>query len=155
LRPLAAVAAVAFVLTACSGGGEPGSVATTTTTVSTTAPAAAGQTPARSKTFQMPSKSIGCLFAEKLLRCDILSGVRPEPAGDCDFDWVGLEIGVTGAAAPNCGSDTVFDQEARTLAYGSTWSRRGIVCESRRSGLSCSNREGHEFTLARGSWSVS
>ena len=68
---------------------------------------------------------------------------------------MGLELGVTGPAAPNCGSDTVFDQDARTLDYGSTWSRRGIVCESHRRGLSCSNREGHEFTLARGSWSVS
>jgi hypothetical protein len=105
--------------------------------------------------FQMPSGNIGCLFGFRRLRCDILSGLDPEPAEACEFDWVGVDMGVAGPASPNCGSDTVYDEDAPTLAYGSTWSRGGITCESDESGLSCTNREGHGFTLARGSWSVS
>ena len=103
----------------------------------------------------MPSKNIGCALHRKVLRCDILSGLQPEPTEECDFDWVGLEIGVAGAGSPNCGSDTVFDQGAKTLAYGETWTRREIVCKSRRPGLSCANRGGHELTLARDRWSAS
>jgi hypothetical protein len=106
-------------------------------------------------TFQMPSRNIGCRFGFEQLRCDILSGLEPAPDEECEFDWVGVDMGVTGPAAANCGSDTVYDPGASTLQYGSTWSRDGIVCESEESGLTCTNAEGHEFVLARGSWSVS
>ena len=102
----------------------------------------------------MPSRNIGCLFAFRQLRCDILSGLDPAPAEACEFDWVGVDIGVTGAAAANCGSDTVYDADAPTLEYGSTWTRGGITCESEESGLTCTNGDGSGFTLARGSWSV-
>jgi hypothetical protein len=103
----------------------------------------------------MPSKNIGCLFGFRQLRCDILSGLEPEPNEICDFDWVGVDMGVTGPAAANCGSDTVYDTGAPVLEYGSTWSRGGITCESEEGALTCTNREGHGFSLARGSWSVS
>jgi hypothetical protein len=150
--------------TACGGGGtETVTVSQTetvtrtvteaaTTTVTDTAPSEPG---ASSATFQMPSRNIGCLFDFQRLRCDILSGLEPEPEEDCEFDWVGLDMGVTGPAAPNCGSDTVYDAGAPTLEYGETWSRGGIVCESDESALTCTNRDGSEFTLTRGSWSVS
>ena len=155
---------VLVLATACGGGGtETVTVSQTetvtrtvteeaTTTVADTAPSEPG---ASSATFQMPSRNIGCLFDFQRLRCDILSGLEPEPEEDCEFDWVGLDMGVTGPAAPNCGSDTVYDAGAPTLEYGETWSRGGIVCESDESALTCTNRDGSEFTLARGSWSVS
>jgi hypothetical protein len=155
---------VLVLATACGGGGtETVTVSQTetvtrtvteaaTTTVTDTAPSEPG---ASSATFQMPSRNIGCLFDFQRLRCDILSGLEPEPEEDCEFDWVGLDMGVTGPAAPNCGSDTVYDAGAPTLEYGETWSRGGIVCESDESALTCTNRDGSEFTLTRGSWSVS
>ena len=158
VRPLAVlIVTAALLLPACDGGeDEADSVATATTTVSTTdRPRRSAEPALTSRSFQMPSKNIGCALHRKVLRCDILSGLQPEPTEECDFDWVGLEIGVTGAASPNCGSDTVFDQGAKTLAYGETWTRREIVCKSRRRGLSCANREGHELTLARDRWSAS
>ena len=167
MRAPAATALVATLLAAC-GGDDPASVSTATTTVTTTtivtttvtetAPAVTTgpDEPALSMAaFQMPSRNIGCLFGFRRLRCDILSGLEPEPTEACDFDWVGVDMGVTGTAAANCGSDTVYDAGAPTLAYGSTWSRGGITCESSESSLACTNREGHGFTLARGSWSVS
>jgi hypothetical protein len=158
---LAAVA-VAVLLDSC-GGDDQQSVSTVTTTVvstvttTVTVPAETTESPepAGSESFQMPSKNIGCLFGFRQLRCDILSGLEPEPNEICDFDWVGVDMGVTGPAAANCGSDTVYDAGAPVLEYGSTWSRGGITCESEESALTCTNREGHGFSLARGSWSVS
>ena len=102
----------------------------------------------------MPSGNIGCLYGFGQLRCDILSGLEPEPDEECEFDWVGVDIGTADAAAANCGSDTIFDAGAPTLEYGSTWRRGGITCESDESALTCSNEEDHSFTLARGSWSA-
>jgi hypothetical protein len=107
------------------------------------------------RSFRMPSRNIGCLLAARRLRCDIRSGLVPQPSGTCDFDWVGVVVGVTGAAAPLCGSDTVYDQRAPTLAYGSTWRRARIVCTSSEDGLACTNRDGHGFTLARERWTTS
>jgi hypothetical protein len=157
----------ALVLGACGGGGEATTVTVTTTstetavstvtaTVTTTATTTVTVAPdLATRAFQLPSGNIGCLLAGETLRCDIRSGLSPEPAEDCDFDWVGLTLGATGPGAPLCGSDTVTLRGSPTLAYGSTWGRGGILCESSESGLSCANREGHEFTLARGTWSVS
>jgi hypothetical protein len=155
---------VLVLATACGGGGTETVTVSQTETVTRTVTEAAttpvtdtapSQPGASSATFQMPSRNIGCLFDFQRLRCDILSGLEPEPEEDCEFDWVGLDMGVTGPAAPNCGSDTVYDAGAPTLEYGETWSRGGIVCESDESALTCTNRDGSEFTLARGIWSVS
>lgn len=166
LVPSVLLAAVLFA--SCGGGDEPDavSVSTVTTTVTQTVTSTVTVTgstdtsteaePTRSTaTFQMPSRNIGCRFGFRQLRCDILSGLEPEPAEACDFDWVGVDIGVTGPAAANCGSDTVYESDALTLEYGGTWSRGGITCESDESALTCTNREGYAFSLARGSWSTS
>jgi hypothetical protein len=162
LARAAALPLVLLALAPACGGGETETVTvsetvteTVTTTVTETAPTETTEPPASTASFQTPSQNIGCLFGERQLRCDILTGLDPEPAEDCEFDWVGVEMGVTGPAAPNCGSDTVFDAGSPTLAYGSTWARGGITCESEETGLTCTNREGHAFTLARGSWSAS
>jgi hypothetical protein len=152
------VSVVLALATACGGGGtETVTVSQTATeTVTTTVTETASSEPSASTaTFQMPSRNIGCLLDFQRLRCDILSGLDPEPDEECEFDWVGVDMGVTGPAAPNCGSDTVYDAGAPTLEYGETWSRGGIVCDSDERALTCTNREGHEFTLARGSWSAS
>jgi Family of unknown function (DUF6636) len=171
LRGLVASVLLATLLqTACGDGDEPEavSVSTVTTTATVTVASTVTETetvpadtsgeaePALSTpTFQMPSRNIGCRFGFRRLRCDILSGLEPEPDETCDFDWVGVDMGLTGPAAANCGSDTVYEAGAPTLAYGSTWSRAGIVCESDENALTCTNPEGHAFALARGSWSVS
>jgi hypothetical protein len=99
----------------------------------------------------MPSRNIGCGFFEAL-RCDILSGLNPTPTGDCELDWTGLTLEAEGTAAPQCAGDTVFDPEAPVLNYGRTWSRGGIVCESRQTGLRCTNAAGNGFELARSNW---
>jgi uncharacterized protein DUF6636 len=165
-----AVLVAALLLAACGGDDEPAAVSTVTTTVTETV---AGPTTTvtvtetgsadttetvdadlTTPTFQMPSRNIGCLFGFRQLRCDILSGLEPAPEEECEFDWVGVTMGATGPAAANCGSDTVYEAAAPTLEYGQTWARGRIVCESDEDGLVCTNPEGHEFALARGTWSV-
>jgi hypothetical protein len=106
----------------------------------------------RTRRFQTPSGNIGCLLAGNHLRCDILSGLNPEPRRRCELDWVGLSIGVRTRAAPVCAGDTVFDQDAPVLDYGSRWRRAGIVCVSRMSGLRCHNNYDHGFFLSRDDW---
>ena len=49
--------------------------------------------------FKMPSKNVGCAYFSGTLRCDILSGLKPEPTEGCPYDWVGLVI-TKGGAAP-------------------------------------------------------
>jgi hypothetical protein len=105
--------------------------------------------------FKMPSKNIGCAFYGGTLRCDILSGMVPEPAEGCPYDWVGLTITTGGPAKPQCAGDTVYDKNAPTLAYGGTWKKAGITCKSSEAGLACSNGSGHKFTLAREGWTAS
>ena len=103
-----------MLLPASCGGDEPdpAAVSTVTTTVTTTATvtttvteteqtdtSGADDSGASAVTFQMPSGNIGCLFGFRQLRCDILSGLEPEPTETCEFDWVGVDLGVTGPSA--------------------------------------------------------
>ena len=106
--------------------------------------------------FRMPSGNIGCVFVARgaSLRCDILSGLRPEPRGRCELDWTGLNVAATGRARPTCAGDTAVDRRAAVLRYGRTWRRGGVRCLSRTIGLRCSNRSGHGFFLARQRWSL-
>jgi hypothetical protein len=115
---------------------------------------------ATSSSFQMPSKNIGCRLTGHVLRCDILSGLRPEPSKPCELDWVGLSLAPNGHGEPVCAGDTAYDAVAPTLAYGDLWHgagpyRKGIWCESRVTGLTCSSpaSEG-TLDLARKRWAV-
>ena len=106
----------------------------------------------RTLNFRTPSGNIGCVLGGTDLRCDILSGLKPEPTEACELDWVGLVLVADGPPKPNCAGDTAFSQEAPTLAYGDDWHRGAFWCRSDRSGLGCLNREGNSFQLAREGW---
>ena len=134
---------------------------TTPTTEVTTAPTTEVTEPSPqasdldTATFQMPSGNIGCAIGGGALRCDILSGLRPEPTEECELDWVGVSIPAEGMPGPNCAGDTAFDTKAPVLEYGETWSRGGVVCESSERGLRCTNTSGNAFLLSRESWEIS
>ena len=112
--------------------------------------------PPQLESFQMPSRNVGCLYvrASGTLRCDILSGLRPEPRRACELDWTGITLVAAGRAAPQCAGDTAYNLRARVLRYGSTWRRGAITCRSKRDGLRCANRRGHGFFLSRARWRV-
>lgn len=124
--------------------------------------AAAQAAPARQDkivSFRMPSKNIACAyitgFGKPFLRCDLLSGLKPEPRGRCkEGDWSAVEMTRRGKAHPICISDTVYSNRAPVLKYGRTWKKGGFTCKSRKSGLTCKNRAGHGFFLSRERWSV-
>ncbi len=120
--------------------------------MSVTAGPPAKAEPLKSKTFRTPSENIGCGFYGGDLRCDILSGLKPEPKGQCEGDWTGLSVPVEGKAGPVCAGDTVYDSSSPILEYGKKWKRKGIVCRSRKSGLTCRNEGDHGFFLSRDSW---
>jgi len=138
------------VLRACLGG----ILVLVATVVSATA-LAGQQTFVR---FQLPSKNISCGYlagsGSTVLRCDIRSGLKPEPRGTCELDWTGISMG-RGSARPTCAGDTVADPKAPILAYGQTWRRGPFACLSSRIGLSCANRAGYGFFLSRQRWQVS
>jgi hypothetical protein len=100
----------------------------------------------------MPSRNIGCALTGSELRCDIVSGLRPEPERTCELDWVGLELPADSATRPNCAGDTIYDPSAPILAYGDMWHRGRFWCESQRTGLLCLNPTGGSFQLARERW---
>ena len=106
--------------------------------------------------FRMPSRNIGCSYttAPTVVRCDILSGLKPEPRRRCALDWTGITLAPTGRAQPVCAGDTAYPHRAPILGYGRTWRRGGVVCVSRRQGLRCRNRSGRGFELARTRWRV-
>jgi Family of unknown function (DUF6636) len=108
--------------------------------------------------FRTPSRNMGCVFHPQrpsrpaFLRCDLLSGLRPQPARRCELDWVGLGLTPRGRAAPICAGDTAVDPASRILAYGRAWRRGPFRCISRRTGLRCTNAASRGFVLARRSW---
>jgi hypothetical protein len=101
--------------------------------------------------FRLPSRNIACLYSTgpTMLRCDILSGVRPTPRGKCEGDWAGYSMRPTGRAGATCAGDTVYDRRAPILRYGTTWRAGGFTCSSRTTGLRCTNRSGRGFFLSR------
>jgi hypothetical protein len=108
--------------------------------------------------FRTPSSNIGCVYSSDpgrtgpYLRCDILSGLKPKPPRPrgCNLDWTfGFQLNARGHARTVCAGDTAVDRRARALRYGQTWSRGGLTCTSRRTGLRCKNRSGHGFVLSR------
>jgi hypothetical protein len=101
------------------------------------------------RAFRTPSDNIACLYDSGQLRCDILSGLQPEPTKPCRFFWKGAMLPAAGRASYLCIIDTVYDPDAPHLRYGSSWKRHGIVCQSRTTGLWCHNPDRHGFRLSR------
>jgi hypothetical protein len=159
VRRLLPLITIALAAAACGGGTtttETVVVATETevSTVTAAQPVPTVTTIAlSSRTFQMPSKNIGCTQSEDVLVCDILSGLNPEPKRSCELDWTGMEMERSGPAQARCAGDTAYDQNAPELAYGDTWGRQGFFCTSAETGLTCRNRDQHGFSLARERWS--
>jgi hypothetical protein len=106
--------------------------------------------------FLTPSRNIACQAftlddggAE--LRCDLKeTQAKPPPRPkDCELDW-GDSVGMSarGTAQWVCHGDTVFD-DLPVLEYGRIWTARGFTCTSDKSGLSCTNLDGHGWKLSK------
>ena len=110
--------------------------------------------------FHTPSRNIYCGYNAPSggypasLRCDVLSGLKPEPRRRCELDWTGLAMSPTGRGEAVCAGDTIADPRLRVLAYGRTWKHAQFTCVSKRTGLTCRNTRGHGFFLSRARWRV-
>lgn len=107
--------------------------------------------------FKTPSDNIYCGYnnfsGAGEVRCDIKSytpNLNARPHG-CDLDW-GDSFSIAGGGKRGsalCHGDTIISPDARALAYGSSWKRKGITCTIEETGVTCTNRKGHGFFVSR------
>lgn len=98
-----------------------------------------------------PSRGISCAVFDNRLRCDVnqirWTNLPPKPKS-CPFDWAGaVGLSATGRARHLCVSDAV--DRGTIVPYGRTWRFGAFRCAVRRSGVTCTNRAGHGFAIAR------
>lgn len=106
--------------------------------------------------FQSPTGNIHCAIyawangAEA--RCDLREltpSYTRRPLG-CDGDWgFAFAVGDRGEGVLACVGDTVRDPRNPVLPYGEAFSLGGISCVSAKTGMTCTNAEGHGFSVAR------
>lgn len=105
--------------------------------------------------FRAPSGNIHCMITTwdgGSARCDIREYTPsfPNRPGWCEQDYgFAFEVASAGSGMVVCAGDTVADPGAPVLPYGQTVSTGHITCTSQSSGMSCLNRAGHGFTVAR------
>jgi hypothetical protein len=107
--------------------------------------------------FQSPTGNIHCAISEwetgVSARCDLrelVPSYTKRPAG-CEFDW-GSSFAVDGSGKGYlaCVSDAVAGPSSPVLGYGQAVSLGGISCVSARTGMTCTNADGHGFSVAKG-----
>lgn len=106
--------------------------------------------------FQSPTGNIHCMMDPEgeyaYVRCDLreLTPSYTRAPADCDLDW-GFAFGVEdkGEAYLICAGDTVQNPGNPVLPYGEAISAGGISCVSAKTGITCTNAEGHGFSVAK------
>jgi Family of unknown function (DUF6636) len=90
--------------------------------------------------FQTPSRNIVCNHSGSQVDCVVFSA-----SPTCQKTW---SLKRSGPASFRCLYANI-GTEVPVLGYGRSWTRSGIRCVSRRSGLTCTNAAGHGFALSR------
>lgn len=106
--------------------------------------------------FQSPTGNISCgLYsdgADTSVRCDmskLVPSYTTPPAG-CEFDWgSSFAVSATGMGVLACVSDPAAGPAAPVLPYGDAISLGGISCVSAKTGMTCTNAEGHGFSISK------
>ena len=109
--------------------------------------------------FRTPSDNIHCLFiadddGQSSVECELRSRNNDEPLlpvpADCDLDWGSrFALDAEGQAGMVCHGDTLISPDVPVVGYGRKSAFNGITCASEKSGLTCSNGQGHGFSLSR------
>ena len=106
--------------------------------------------------FQSPTGNIQCgLYRDAggaSVRCD-MSALTPSysraPAG-CEFDWgSSFALNSVGKGILACVSDPAGGPDSQVLGYGQAVSLGGISCVSAKTGMTCTNAEGHGFSISK------
>jgi hypothetical protein len=106
--------------------------------------------------FQSPTGNIHCAMyrfnGEAEARCDLRDytpSYTKRPTG-CDLDWgMAFAVGASGKGVLACVGDTVQNPGNPVLPYGEAASLGGISCVSAKTGMTCTNADGHGFSVAR------
>ena len=107
-------------------------------------------------TFQSPTGNIQCgLYrdgAGASVRCD-MSQLTPSytkrPAG-CEFDFgSSFALNAVGKGILACVSDPAGGPNSPVLGYGQAVSLGGISCVSAKTGMTCTNGDGHGFSISK------
>lgn len=106
--------------------------------------------------FQSPTGNIHCSIytwtGSAEVRCDLreyTASYSRRPPG-CDLDWgMAFVVGASGPGVLGCVGDTMIDPGNPVLPYGEAVSLGGISCVSAKTGITCTNGEGHGFSVAR------
>uniref|UniRef100_UPI0021184507 DUF6636 domain-containing protein n=1 Tax=Ornithinimicrobium cryptoxanthini TaxID=2934161 RepID=UPI0021184507 len=111
--------------------------------------------------FFMPSGNVACGLGEQWVACQILEreyAPSPVVTGCTASDADTLLLRASQTPLWICSGQDMFstarDLGATTLDYGRTHRNASFSCLSDTGGVECSNREGHSFRLARGSYDV-
>mgnify|MGYP000023481308 CR=1 FL=1 len=99
--------------------------------------------------FKTPSGNIACEVYADILRCDLRENraAVPKAPKDCDLDWGNMfTLSTQGKGQRLCAGDTVFGEQ-QVLAYGKTWRHKDFVCQSAKTGLTCTNSKKHGWKL--------
>ncbi len=106
--------------------------------------------------FQSPTGNIHCAMSiyqgSGEARCDLRDYTPSFTKGpaDCELDWgMAFAVGATGKGMLACVGDTVQDPGNPVLPYGEAVSLGGISCVSAKTGMTCTNGDGHGFTVAK------
>lgn len=106
--------------------------------------------------FQSPTGNIQCGLYRgdqgASVRCDLmqLTPSYTKQPQDCEFDWgSSFAVDDKGKGYVACVSDAVGDPANGVLPYGEAVSLGGISCVSAKTGMTCTNGEGHGFTISK------
>ncbi|MDA0172499.1 hypothetical protein OJ998_25575 [Solirubrobacter taibaiensis] len=119
------------------------SVALALTITGVAATAVAAPADAALRTFRSPTGKLGCMF---------FSDARTPRQVRCE--WKGgndraLMVNETGKGKRIKITDTVFDPDAKPLAYGKSTTFGRLKCTSRTTGITCKSlRSNHGFTVS-------
>lgn len=112
--------------------------------------------------FQTPSGNIDCamglLDGSALVECEISDHTyavpaRPTPCMGAFGDRISMSQG--NPATMTCHSDTVRGIGYPVLQYGQSRSLNSLTCESRQSGITCTDSaSGHYFQLSRDTYEL-
>lgn len=108
--------------------------------------------------FRSPTGNIQCAIYSDAqgasARCDmseLVPSYTRRPAG-CEFDWgSSFAVNDTGKGILACVSDAVSGPRAPVLGYGDSVSLGGISCVSAKTGMTCTNGDGHGFSISKAS----
>jgi uncharacterized protein DUF6636 len=115
-----------------------------TTSTSQTTQTVVAVTIVHTATFKSPTGNIGCMIIAGTARCDIKQRTWSPPPTPKSCPPIvnfgqGLIVTTTGPGHRVCAGDTTLDPSATPLAYNSDTVTGGFQCQSRQTGMTCTN----------------